>query len=77
MLVDGVAHESKVGYVRFSRRIQRQIEKDAALLNAERIDGARWHFFASPRSNSLGADPRVLDLLEANGIGYTIHLPNG
>jgi hypothetical protein len=28
-----------------------------------------WHFVASGRSDSLGADPAVLDLLDEAGIG--------
>lgn len=76
VLVNGVAHESKVGYVKWSRRIEKQILKDGALLDARRIQGARWHFFPSSASDSLGADPRVLNLLETNRISYTIHLPN-
>lgn len=30
----------------------------------------------SERSNTIGADPRVLALLEQYGIKYTIHLPS-
>ncbi len=77
VLVDGVAHESKVGRVAFSRFTERQIRKDAWLIENGRMDGAHWHFFASSYSNTIGADPRVLDLLDEVGIPYTIHLPAG
>lgn len=75
---DGVIHEVKSGYVKYQSSIARQIEKDARLLNDPangQITGAVWHFVASGRSDSLGADPRLLDLLDENGIKYVIHLP--
>lgn len=55
----------------------RQIEKDALLVHTEQtgINGAVWHFVASGRSGIIQADPRILDLLEENGIDYVIHLP--
>jgi hypothetical protein len=42
-----------------------------------RADGDEivWHFVASDRTGSLGADPAVLDLLDEVGIPYVIHLP--
>lgn len=75
----GVMHEVKSGYVPFRSRIVRQIEKDAAIVadaagsNAG-TTGAVWHFVGG-RTGSLGVDPRVLDLLDAKGIAYVIHLP--
>jgi hypothetical protein len=75
--LDGGAHEVKSGYVALRSRIRRQIEKDKALL-ADPDSGVAaytWHFVASGRSDSLGADPAVLDLLDEAGIGYVIHLP--
>lgn len=75
VLVDDIAHESKVGLVAFSTAIQKQIEKDAYLVSAGRIDGAHWHFYASATSSSIGADPKVIDLLVAKGIPFTIHVP--
>jgi hypothetical protein len=57
--------------------IIRQIEKHAILARTQKtgVNGAVWHFVATDRSGTIGADPRVLDLLEENGIGYVIHLP--
>jgi hypothetical protein len=75
VLKNGVAYESKVGYVRLSAFTEEQIRKDAWLINQGAVRGAHWHFFASDYSNTLGADPRVLDLLDEAGIAYTIHLP--
>lgn len=70
---NGIARESKVGYVSYSRSIINQIEKDAYLVNTGQINGAHWHFFISSASNTLGADRKVLDLLDAKGIPYTLH----
>ena len=76
---DSIMREVKSGFVPFRSRIQKQIEKDAAILadttgkNAE-VLGVVWHFVGG-RTGSLGADPRVLDLLDAKGIPYIIHLP--
>lgn len=75
VLVDGVAHESKVGYKVWSEELARQIRSDAYLIKAGQIEGAHWHFMASAYSNKVGADPKVLDLLDELGISYTIHLP--
>jgi hypothetical protein len=70
-----IAHESKVGFVRWSSSIETQILKDAALKTNGDITGAHWHFFASSASDSIGADKRVLDLLQQNGIPFTVHIP--
>lgn len=73
--VGGVAREAKTGYVRYSTRLVTQIRKDGLLKQAGQIDQAHWHFLPSGRSNTVGADPRILDLLDSYGIEYTIHLP--
>lgn len=75
VFVDGIAHESKVGYKRWSEEIGKQIRSDAYLIENGDIEGAHWHFFASSYNKKLGADPKVLDLLDELGIPYTIHLP--
>jgi hypothetical protein len=79
MIDDGVMREVKSGFVPFRSTVIRQIEKDAAILADTRgVNGevrqAVWHFVGG-RTGSLGADPRVLDLLEEKGIAYVIHLP--
>lgn len=79
MIRNGAMREVKSGFVPFRSRTIRQIEKDAAILAdtaAENADVAQvvWHFVGG-RTGSLGADPRVLDLLDAKGIAYVIHLP--
>jgi len=75
VFVDGVAHESKVGHVAWSKFTRNQIREDAWLVKKGDIESAHWHFFASSRSNTIGADKRIYDLLDELGIPYTIHLP--
>lgn len=77
LVVDGVAHEIKVGYVPWTTSVERQIRKDAWLVESGTVAGAHWHFLPSSYSNTVGADSRVLDALDAAGIPYTIHLPAG
>jgi hypothetical protein len=76
VFVNGVAHESKVGFVKWSKSIENQILKDAHLAATDdTLEGVHWHFFASSASNTMGADKRVLDLLDQKGIPYTLHVP--
>ena len=75
VLADGVAHESKVGYVHWREFTRNQIRTDGWLMKNGNIEGAHWHFFASSRSQTVGADKRVFELLAESGIPYTIHLP--
>lgn len=76
VFVGRVAHESKVGFVKWSKSIENQILKDAHLAATDdTIAGIHWHFFASSASNTMGADKRVLDLLDQKGIPYTMHAP--
>lgn len=74
-LLDGVAHESKVGFKYLTPEIEKQIRSDAHLISIGSIEGAHWHFFASAHTNKLGAQKKVLDLLDEVGIPYTIHRP--
>lgn len=75
VLLDNVAREAKTGWVRWSTKLETQIRKDGLLIRAGVLDGAHWHFLPSGRSNTVGADPRILDLPDLYGIRYTIHLP--
>ena len=74
-VIGDVIMEAKTGYVKNCERIRTQIGKDKRLIDAFNIDGAEWHFFASGRSNSIGADQTIINLLKANNIPYYIHLP--
>lgn len=73
VLVDGVAYESKVGYLKYSQVAVNQIMKDAELIAVDQIKGSVWHFFKSGVTKEVGADPRLLDLLTQTGIKYVIH----
>jgi hypothetical protein len=72
---DRAARESKSGYQRLSERIRTQIKRDAQLRDDDLIGSAEWHFYASGRSGSIGADDELLALLRAHSIPYFIHLP--
>ena len=69
---EGIAHEAKTGYTVASKRIIKQIEKDAELMN-DTIDGAVWHFFRSKTTGKIGASRKVKQLLEKYHIGYIEH----
>lgn len=75
VFVDGVARESKVGKVSWSQRIEKEIQADAHLVKTGEVDSAHWHFFASDKGGGIGPVPKVVDLLDAHGITYTIHPP--
>ena len=72
-LADGIAHESKVGYVTLNKRVKVQIEKDVELINTGQIEGAHWHFFTSDVTGKGGASGPLLNYLSENGIEHTIH----
>lgn len=72
-----IGRESKNGYVG-GRRVKatlEQIAKDKRLLDADRVDGIEWHFFASGKSGTVGADPSIIKALQDAGIPYFFHLP--
>ncbi|MCO5249781.1 MAG: hypothetical protein M9887_12630, partial [Chitinophagales bacterium] len=72
-LVDGVGHESKVGYTSLTASIKEQIAKDAELISKDKLKGAVWHFFESPVTGKGGASKPLLEELKKNGIDYIIH----
>jgi len=72
-LVDGFAHESKVGYKSLNARIGRQISKDVELIQTEQIQGATWHFFKSPVTGVGGPSQPLLNLLQQSGINVIVH----
>lgn len=74
-LADGVAYESKVGFKVLNEEIMAQINSDAYLIKTGAIKSAHWDFYPSAHTNQVGASKPVLDLLEANGITFTIHMP--
>ena len=65
-LVNGIAHESKVGYTTLTKSIQRQIAKDVELMATGDIKGSVWHFFKSPATGLGGpSDPLAKALTKA------------
>lgn len=74
-VVDGIAHESKVGFNDLDAGTRAQINSDAYLVETGVIRGAHWHFYPSAHTDQIGANKPVLDLLEENGIPFTIHVP--
>ena len=72
-LVEGMAHESKVGYTTLTQSVKTQIAKDAELTAGKEIKGAVWHFFKSPKTGLVGASKPLLDELKRKGIAYIIH----
>ena len=74
-VVDGIAHEAKVGFNDLDASTRAQINSDAYLIETGVIEGAHWHFYPSAQTDQIGANRKVLDLLEEKGILFTIHLP--
>lgn len=74
-VVDGIAHESKVGFNDLDAGTRAQINSDAYLIETGVIRGAHWHFYPSAIADQVGANKNVLDLLEEKGIPFTIHMP--
>lgn len=75
VLADGIAYESKVGYKTLTAEIKSQINSDAYLIKTGAIKGAHWDFYPSAHTHHVGTSPQLLDLLEENGITFTIHMP--
>ncbi|HEU4730906.1 MAG TPA: SpvB/TcaC N-terminal domain-containing protein [Kofleriaceae bacterium] len=72
-LVNGIAHESKVGYTTLTPSVAKQIAKDAELMATGQIKGATWHFFESPVTKLGGPSGPLRQALEAAGIGIVVH----
>ncbi len=69
---DEVIRESKVGYKAMTEALRKQALKDS-LVVVEKGLKAEWHFFRSDITGMIGADKRLLDLLDDLGIKYFIH----
>lgn len=67
-LVDGVAHESKVGYITLTKDIQTQIAKDVELISTGQVKSVKWTFFESPTTGKAGASKPLMDALNNAGI---------
>ena len=71
-LVNGVAHESKVGYQTLTPEIRLQVAKDAELLQRGDVQGVNWWFFRSPVTGLGGPPEPLLNSLGENGISVII-----
>lgn len=65
--------EVKAGYATWSTHIREEIARDAEFLNSGKIKSIEYHFYVSKKSGTVGADPRVFELLRESGIPYEIH----
>lgn len=72
--VDGVAHESKVGYQTLNADIKRQIAKDAEILKASgQVEAVVWHFFRSPITGEMGMSKQLEQALRNAGFDIVEH----
>jgi hypothetical protein len=72
-LVNGIAHESKVGYTSLTSMIKLQVMKDVELIQKQDINGAVWHFYKSPITGQGTPSGPLQNLLKENGIDFIIH----
>lgn len=72
--VNGIAHESKVGYTSLTKGIRRQIAKDVELMAKGDVNGVTWHFFKSPVTGKGGPSGPLRDALEKAGIKVIVEL---
>lgn len=77
-LIGTVAHESKVGRMKFDVKIQRQVSKDRALLQGlgrgAQVNAVAWHFFRSPVTGKIGPVPELRAALQRAGITVIEHV---
>ena len=66
-LVNGVAHESKVGYMSLTKFIKEEALKDYALLKRGDITESVWHFYRSAKTGKIGPSGPLKSFLEDHG----------
>jgi len=69
------AVEVKTGDAKLTAFIQRQIDKDVALLREGKIDAIEWRFFPSRGGGRTGPDEALVAALESAGIPYIVWVP--
>lgn len=67
-----IARESKVGYMYLTKKIARQILKDAELIAFRDVKGAAWYFYKSPVTGQIGPSPPLREALKEAGIKIII-----
>jgi hypothetical protein len=65
---NGMAYESKVGYVSLTNEISLQVSKDVELINRGVVDSVSWVFFKSPITGKQGPSLPLFELLEQSGL---------
>jgi hypothetical protein len=71
--VDGVAHESKVGYTSLTAFVRRQIDKDIELIQGTSAESVVWHFLKSPVTGLGGPSGPLEKALRKAGIDILLH----
>ena len=67
-LINGMAYESKVGYVALTQDISLQVSKDVELIHSGAVSSVSWVFFPSPTTGAYGPSGPLYNLLVNNGI---------
>jgi RHS repeat-associated protein len=62
-----IANEAKSGYQTLTPRLDKQIQKDAALLASGQVNGVAWHFFKSPVTGKSGPSKQLNERLTKAG----------
>jgi hypothetical protein len=68
--------EVKAGYTPAGAHVLEEIARDVELLKAGKPTSITYHFYWSAGSGSVGAHPKVLELLREHNITYEIHPPS-
>ena len=68
-----IIREAKYGYQSLSQFIQKEINKDAWLLQNKQVKAVEWHFYWSSISNSGGPSGPLLKELARRGIKVIFH----
>jgi RHS repeat-associated protein len=74
-LVNGMAYESKVGYVSLTESISLQVAKDVELMSLGLVNSVSWVFFPSPVTGLGGPSGPLYDLLVQNFISVYYVIP--
>lgn len=67
-VINGMAYESKVGSVKLTDFVSRQVAKDVELMVTGQVDSVSWVFFKSPVTGKIGPSEGLYQLLIQNGI---------
>ena len=71
---DGLAIESKVGYMSLTRDIASQIAKDQLLIQDQDVTGVLWEFSRSQTTGRVGPSYPLAAALTKAGIAWVVRL---